>query len=130
MSINKKEEVDTMLRRLKGQSTLEYAMVIAIVVGALLVMQIYMRRGLQGKLRESTDSVGAQYSAGNVKSLYTTEQLSTLTTKDTFGLDESGGFKQGVYYNKVITPAEVDRKAEGKDAEKITKKLNEETLFP
>lgn len=45
----------------KGQSTLEYAIVIAVVIGALLAMQIYMKRGLEGKLSESTDQVGEQF---------------------------------------------------------------------
>ena len=52
-----------MLRKIKGQSTLEYAMIIAIVVGGLIAMQIYMKRGVQGKLRESTDSIGDQFEA-------------------------------------------------------------------
>jgi uncharacterized protein (UPF0333 family) len=47
----------------KGQSTLEYAVLIAVVVGALLAMQIYMKRGIQGKLRQSTDQVGEQFEA-------------------------------------------------------------------
>lgn len=52
-------------RRLKGQSTLEYAMIIVFVVAALLAIQIYMKRGVQGKLRESADQVGEQFDAGN-----------------------------------------------------------------
>ena len=45
----------------KGQSTLEYAVLIAVVVGACLVMQIYMKRGVSGKLREGTDRVGEPF---------------------------------------------------------------------
>jgi hypothetical protein len=121
-----------MLRRLKGQSTLEYAMIIAVVVGALLLMQNYMKRGVQGKLRESTDEIGAQYSAGNITSKYTIEQTGEMKTKETFGLAAEDGktAAQGVSYYKVVTPAEVKRSAKGDDAEKINKKLSEETLFP
>jgi len=54
-----------MLRRIKGQSVLEYAMIIAVVVGALLAIQIYMKRGLQGRLRESSDQIGEQFDAEN-----------------------------------------------------------------
>ena len=46
-----------------GQSTLEYAVIIAVVVGALLAIQIYLKRGVQGKLRESTDQIGQQFEA-------------------------------------------------------------------
>jgi uncharacterized protein (UPF0333 family) len=48
--------------RKKGQSTLEYAVVIAVVVAALVAMQAYVKRGLQGKLRASTDEIGDQFS--------------------------------------------------------------------
>lgn len=63
----------------RGQSTLEYAIIIMVVVGALLAMQIYMKRGLEGKLKDSSDNIGAQYSAGNVTSSHTT---TTATSSD------------------------------------------------
>ena len=50
-----------MLRKKKGQSTLEYALIIAVVVAALLVVQIYMRRSVRGRLRASSDQIGDQY---------------------------------------------------------------------
>ena len=45
----------------RGQSTLEYAVLIAVVVGACLVMQIYMKRGVSGKLQEGTQRIGEQF---------------------------------------------------------------------
>jgi uncharacterized protein (UPF0333 family) len=57
--------------RLRGQSTLEYVILLGFVVAALIAMGIYMKRGFQGKLRESTDQVGEQYSAGKTTSTYT-----------------------------------------------------------
>ncbi len=59
-------------RSLRGQSTLEYVILIGFVVAALIAMGIYMKRGVQGKLRESTDQIGEQYSAQNTTSEYTT----------------------------------------------------------
>ena len=44
-----------------AQSTVEYAILAAVVVAALLVVQIYMKRGFSGKLKESTDRVGEQF---------------------------------------------------------------------
>ena len=119
-----------MSRGYKGQSTLEYALIVAVVVGGLIAMQYYMNRGVQGKLRESIDSVGEQYSAGNVKSIFTTEQTGEMKTKETFGWAEDGTtVKKGVSYYKVVTPAEVKRSATGTAAEKVTKDLNKETLY-
>jgi uncharacterized protein (UPF0333 family) len=70
----------------KGQSTLEYVILIGFVVAALIAMGIYMKRGIQGKLRESTDQVGEQYSAGETSSNYTT--VSNLVQVET---QSSGG---------------------------------------
>jgi hypothetical protein len=46
----------------KGQGTLEYAIVIVVVVGALIAMQWYIKGGYQGKLRSSSDDMGNQFS--------------------------------------------------------------------
>jgi uncharacterized membrane-anchored protein YhcB (DUF1043 family) len=46
---------------------LEYALIIAVVVAGLLAMQIYMKRGVQGKLRQTTDDIGAQFEAEKTK---------------------------------------------------------------
>lgn len=39
----------------KAQTTAEYAILIAIVVGAVIAMQVYVRRGLQGRIRDVVD---------------------------------------------------------------------------
>ena len=57
----------------KGQSTLEYVILLGFVVAALIAMGVYMKRGMQGRLRESTDQVGGQYSAVNFTSEYDTD---------------------------------------------------------
>ncbi len=69
-----------MLNR-RAQSTVEYAILIAVVVGALLAMQIYMKRGVQGKLRSATDDIGEQFSPSAYKAKFTTVQKSA--TSDT-----------------------------------------------
>lgn len=58
--------------RKRGQSTLEYVILTGFVVAALIAMGVYMKRGFQGKLRESSDQVGGQYSAYHTASNYTT----------------------------------------------------------
>lgn len=63
----------------RGQSTLEYVILIGFVVAALIAMGLYMKRGIQGKLRESSDQIGEQYSAGNVTSNYTTKTYISQT---------------------------------------------------
>ncbi|MFA5092495.1 MAG: hypothetical protein WC543_00925 [Candidatus Omnitrophota bacterium] len=38
-----------------GQSTAEYAIVIGLVIAAAVAMQIYVKRGLQGKMKGAVD---------------------------------------------------------------------------
>lgn len=48
------------LRR-RGQVSLEWAVLLVVVMGALLAMQAYFKRGIQGRWRSSVDGVGEQY---------------------------------------------------------------------
>jgi hypothetical protein len=52
----------------KAQSTLEFAVVITCVVAALLAMQIYMKRSMEGGLKASADNLGEQFSPTNTAS--------------------------------------------------------------
>ncbi|MFH0876836.1 MAG: hypothetical protein V1863_01250 [Candidatus Omnitrophota bacterium] len=48
----------------RGQSTLEYAVLIVVIIAALITMQVYLKRGIQGRVRESADQIGEAYSPG------------------------------------------------------------------
>lgn len=69
----------------KAQSTLEYALLIGVVVGALLSMQNYLKRSFQGKLQAVGDQVGDPYSPGDTKRTetmnMTIENIQENTTK-------------------------------------------------
>ena len=114
-----------MFKERKAQSTLEYAVIVAVVIGALLAMQVYIKRGVQGRLRSSTDNIGDQYSAGNTTAKYTTEE-EISSTKETVGYSAVGA---GVTKSEVTTSGMVTRTATGTDKEQVTKKLSEEDLF-
>ena len=58
-------------RRKKGQSTLEYAVLIIIIIGALLSIQVYIKRGIQGRLKGAADDIGDQFSPGNTNWIQT-----------------------------------------------------------
>lgn len=60
------------LRKRKAQSTLEYAVLIIIVIGALLTIQTYIKRGVSGRLRQASDDIGDQYSVGNMNQIRVT----------------------------------------------------------
>lgn len=48
----------------KGQSILEYAILLAVIIAALLIMQSLVKRGYQGGLKDAADKMGEQYSVG------------------------------------------------------------------
>jgi len=60
----------------KGQSTLEYALIIAVVVGGLLLMQHYVKRGYSGRLKSASDEMGEQYDPSTYKGNFTISQHS------------------------------------------------------
>ena len=55
-----------MLRRYRGQATLMYAALIAMVAAALISMSPYVKRALQEKYRQAADTYGYgdQYEKG------------------------------------------------------------------
>lgn len=69
-------------RRKKGQSTLEYAILIIIILGALLSIQVYIKRGIQGRFKSAADDIGDQFSVGNQN--YTSNTYSNSYTAETF----------------------------------------------
>ena len=45
----------------KAQSTMEFAALIMIIIGAMIVAGVYFKRGLQGRWKSSIDDLGDQY---------------------------------------------------------------------
>jgi cytoskeletal protein RodZ len=74
-----------MLRKIRkriAQSTLEYAVLVVVVIGALLSIQAYLKRGVMGKIKTSTDeSISAeQYDPQNM--IYTKNTTTTSSTRE------------------------------------------------
>ncbi|MBU2473538.1 MAG: hypothetical protein KKG91_02275 [Candidatus Omnitrophica bacterium] len=91
----------------KAQSTLEYALLIAVVVGALLAMQNYLKRSIQGRMQIIGDQMGDQYSPNltyreenmyvsndNIVETTTGGKNSTTTTDITGGHQEMNSFRE------------------------------------
>jgi hypothetical protein len=82
----------------KGQSTLEYALIIAVVVGGLMVMQHYVKRGYQGKLKSSADDMGTQFDPLSFSSTINVSQYANVT--QTVENGETTTTQQADQYNK------------------------------
>lgn len=67
-----------------GQSTAEFAVLVAVVAAALIAMQVYLKRGIQGRVKDLASQIapddsgkGAkQYEPGKTISEYQTNQAS------------------------------------------------------
>ncbi len=77
-----------LLNKMKGQSTMEYAVLIIIIVGALLAVQVYIKRGVQGRMKSSADDIGDQFSPGNTNAIKTT--VTHSNTQEDFGVEGQG----------------------------------------
>jgi Flp pilus assembly pilin Flp len=86
-----------LIRLKKAQSTLEYAILIGVVIGALLSMQSYLKRSLQGKLKDVGDQIGTQYSPGGTK-MVSTSETSDATHTETY----ASGAGQKLQVNDVV----------------------------
>lgn len=58
-----------MKRFVKAQSTLQYGVLIAVVVGASLWMQNYLKRGMQGHMNTVANQLGTSYQANDTQML-------------------------------------------------------------
>lgn len=70
------------LKGKNGQTTLEYAILVMIIIGALLTIQSYIKRGIQGRVKSSADDIGEQYDPGNTNYVKITNSISN--TRQTF----------------------------------------------
>jgi len=73
-----------------GQSTAEFAVLLALIAAAIIAMQVYIKRGLQGRIRNLADQISTeQYEEGRTESRYTTKQHSTNKQKTDAGVSQS-----------------------------------------
>jgi hypothetical protein len=60
-----------MRSRRHGQSLLEYSLLIIIIIAAFITMQIYIKRGFQGRWKSAVDELGDQYDPNHTNSVFT-----------------------------------------------------------
>lgn len=67
----------------KGQNTAEYAVLLAIVIGAVVAMQTYVKRSWQGGVKFAVDNLKSGDSGKGQYEPYYSESDSTTTTSAT-----------------------------------------------
>jgi Flp pilus assembly pilin Flp len=89
------------LNKRKGQSTLEYAVLIVIIIAALLAMNTYIKRGVQGRFKQAADDIGDQFSPGNTNYFKTTN-TTVSRTRTEFGLTGIGASKSTTVNDEIV----------------------------
>ena|SRR5208283_36686 len=89
----------------KGQTILEYTVVLVIILGVLVAMKDYIKRGIQGRWKSATDDFGEQYDPTSVNSniLYSTQANGQSFVYITNGdlTDGSGHTIEGQWTNRI-----------------------------
>lgn len=77
----------------KAQSTLEYFILLGIIIAGLVAMQVYLKRGMQGRLKGYTEQLndGLAYSPRATNSNSTiTRNVTELVSSNSICRDDSG----------------------------------------
>lgn len=97
----------------KGQSILEYTVIIIIILGVVIAMKDYIKRGVQGRWKSATDNFGDQYDPQYVNSniMYAAQVNSQSIVTVVNGSDNSSGqMEQGQWTNRVDTSNSLETK--------------------
>ena len=103
----------------KSQTVLEYAVLFSVVIAALLIMQVFIKRAYQGRLKKEADSVGQQYEMGKTTSESVTE---TTTSRETYTggqTSASGVFGKSVDVPTGMTVTKTDSRTTYKKYEEV-----------
>jgi len=99
-----------LIKNRKAQNTLEYALLIAVVIGVFSAMQLYTRRSLQAKIKSSTDTIHSTVLEGTdaatktatlfgtqeqYEPYYITQGSSTSTTTSGEGMEKGTATQAG-----------------------------------
>ncbi len=72
------------LRNKKGQNTAEYAILIGLIVSAAIAMQVYVKRGVQGRMHDASNKFYADVTANTNWASITSTAATTLGTGGQF----------------------------------------------
>jgi len=67
----------------KAQSAVEMGVLLIVITAALIAMQTYLKRGIQGRLRQGVDSIGEQYDPTATTSDTVINHVTNMTTNTT-----------------------------------------------
>ena len=103
------------MRNRKGQSILEYTVIFIIILGVMIAMRDYIKRGIQGRWKSASDEFGDQYDPQFINSniMYSTQVNSQSIVNVTDAIADIGGHQeQGQWTGRMDTSNAVETKVE------------------
>jgi len=97
------------MRNCRGQTILEYTVIVIIILGVMIAMKDYIKRGIQGRWKTSADDFGEQYDPQTVNSniLYQTQVNAQSIVSVTNGQDKG---QQGQWTSRTDTSNSLETK--------------------
>lgn len=95
-----------------AQSTIEYTVVFSLIVAALFGMQVYLKRGMSGKMKSSADEIGGGffYSPGATQSTIRIDTTTGTKSSSYVGdLEGSTDYKVSVMDTNLTSSRTTDR---------------------
>ena len=96
----------------KGQTILEYTLILIIILGVVIAMKNYVKRGIQGRWKSASDDFGDQYDPQSVNSnINYATQVNSITTV-TIGCEVMSNItgQQGQWTTRVDTSNTLETK--------------------
>ncbi len=129
--------MNKMQSRNNGQSTLEYTLLLAAFIAALVLMKGYATRVMSGRLREASNSISQEhYLPGEMESgviTTVTGETTTITQMEKFTDPDDGKEYQGMVTHVITGPGELGKPGYDKDRKpEVTTKIGWEksgTIF-
>lgn len=95
-----------------AQSLIEYVIMFSLIVAALFAMQVYLKRGMSGRIKGSADEIGGGffYSPGATQSTITVDTtVGTKSSSKVSDLDGSTDYKVSVLDTKLESSRTTNR---------------------
>jgi uncharacterized protein (UPF0333 family) len=80
----------------KGQNIAEYSILIALVIGAAVAMQVYVKRGFQGRVKDAVDHTGAAATVGDTTLTFSGNQYEPGYAESNAQVSSERGLEENV----------------------------------
>lgn len=87
-----------MIRKQSAQSMVEFTVLMIVVVSALVIMSTYVKRGVQGRWKQSVDDFGDQYDPAKVNAI-TTYTMTTNSQSNVLAVPMVDAFTGATVYS-------------------------------